>query len=255
MRRRILILGGTTEARELAEQLAGRADLDVKVSLAGRTAQIVPQPVPLRVGGFGGADGLAQYLRDEGIHALIDATHPFAALISQNAVQAVLAAGVPFLALRRPEWTPRDGDRWTSVLGVDEAIDTLGAGARRVFLALGRKETHAFERAPQHFYLVRSVDPVEPPLRVPDAVYVLERGPFGMEPDRKLLLEHRINGVICRNSGGNAAYAKIEAARELGLPVILLRRPELPSAPTAGSVSEAIAWLAHLDASGAERGE
>ena len=178
MARRILILGGTTEARELAAELACRDDLDVTISLAGRTAQIVEQPVPMRVGGFGGADGLAQHLREERIDALIDATHPFASRISRNAADAARAAGVPFVALQRPAWSAREGDRWTLVDDVDTAVAALGAAPRRVFLALGRKEIAPFARAPQHFYLVRSVDPVDPPLAVRDAVYVLERGPF-----------------------------------------------------------------------------
>jgi precorrin-6A/cobalt-precorrin-6A reductase len=253
MARRILILGGTTEARELAAALADRAELDVRISLAGRTARIVPQPVPLRIGGFGGIEGLAQHLADERIDALIDATHPFASQISRHAAEAARARAIPFVALRRPEWSPRPGDRWTPLDDVDAAVAALGAAPRRVFLALGRKEIAPFERAPGHFYLVRSVDPVEPPLAVREAVYVLERGPFSAELDRKLLEQHRIDVVVARNSGGDAAYAKIAAARALGLSVLMLRRPAAPDVPAVASVAEAVAWLAHV-AGPAERG-
>jgi precorrin-6A/cobalt-precorrin-6A reductase len=257
---RVLILGGTTEGRELAERLAGRAELEVTLSLAGRTAQIVEQAVPLRIGGFGGTEGLVRHLREARIDVLIDATHPFAAIMSSHAAAAANAAGLAFVALRRPPWAPVQGDRWTRVCGVEEAVSSLGSAPRRVFLALGRQEIRPFCAAPQHFYLVRSVDPVDPPLAVQGALYVVERGPFGEAGDRALLLAHRIDVVISRNSGGSAAYAKIAAARALGVPVILLERPALASAPAVPGVEEALAWLDQLrgphhgSAGGAERG-
>jgi precorrin-6A/cobalt-precorrin-6A reductase len=246
MAKRILILGGTTEARELAARLAMRPDLAVTVSLAGRTAEVVEQGAPTRIGGFGGADGLAEYLRHEGVAALVDATHPYAARISANAVAAAAETGTPFLALRRPPWQRVAGDDWTGVAGAEAAVAALGREPRRVFLALGRKELAPFAAAPQHFYLVRSVDPVEPPLAVPDAAYVLERGPFTEAADRALMEAHRIDRLVCRNSGGNAAYGKIAAARALRLPVILIGRPPLPEVGNVAlSVDEAIAWLDH----------
>jgi len=247
-------LGGTTEARELAQELVGRSDLDIEISLAGRTANIVEQRVPIRVGGFGGADGLATYLREKRIDALIDATHPFASVISLNARAAASSVHIPLIALRRPEWTPRTGDRWISVNDWDEAIAQLGTASRRVFLALGRKDAALFACAPQHFYLVRSVDPIDPPLAVPQAVYVLERGPFKAELDRKLLEQHGIEIVVARNSGGAAAYAKIEAARALGVPVLMLRRPSMPDMATVPNVVEAVAWLSHRIPPGKARG-
>lgn len=232
-----------------------RPDLAVTVSLAGRTAQVVEQGAPTRIGGFGGADGLAAYLRQERIDALIDATHPYAARISAHAVAAAAKAGMPLLALRRPPWRRVAGDDWTEVADEAEAAAALGKESRRVFLALGRKELAPFETAPQHFYLVRSVDPVEPPLAVPDAAYVLERGPFTEAGDRALMEIHRIDRLVCRNSGGDAAYGKIAAARALGIPVILVARPPLPkAAETAASVAEAVAWLDH-GPTPAERGE
>jgi precorrin-6A/cobalt-precorrin-6A reductase len=246
MARRILILGGTSEARQLARRLSVLPQYTVTVSLAGRTEAVPDHSVPLRIGGFGGAEGLAAYLRSEGIAALIDATHPYAAIISESATSAAAAAGIPLLALRRPAWQRAAGDRWSEVAGIAEAVAALGEPPRRVFLALGRKEIAPFAAAPQHFYLVRSVDPVEPPLAVPRAAYVVDRGPFTLQGDRALMLEHAIDIVVSRNSGGATSYSKIAAARALGIEVVMLRRPLLAEAPTVEHVEGVVAWLAHL---------
>jgi precorrin-6A/cobalt-precorrin-6A reductase len=251
---RILILGGTTEARQLAGRLAMRAGLNITLSLAGRTAEPVAQPVPVRTGGFGGAEGLAGYLRDEKVDALIDATHPYAATISANAAIAASRTGVPLMALRRSGWEPVPGDRWTDVDHMADAVQALGPTSRRVFLALGRKEIAPFEAAPQHHYLVRSVDPVAPPLNVPDAVYLTARGPFAEESERGLLQEHGIDIMVAKNSGGSATYGKIAAARALALPVILLRRPPLPEVAAVATVDEAVDWLDHSAALATARG-
>jgi precorrin-6A/cobalt-precorrin-6A reductase len=251
--RRILVLGGTTEARRLAERLAGRQDLTVTLSLAGRTANPAAQPVPVRIGGFGGAAGLAAHLAAERIDALIDATHPYAATISANAARAAGSAGVPLLALRRPAWVAVVGDRWIEVDDTHAAVQALGAAPRRVFLALGRNEIAAFVAAPQHCYLVRSVDPVEPPLRVPRARYVTGRGPFGQAHDRALMTAHGIEIVVAKNSGGDATYGKIAAAGALGIPVIMLRRPLLPEVPAVATIEEALAWIDHAGVPCAER--
>jgi precorrin-6A/cobalt-precorrin-6A reductase len=242
---RILILGGTAEARELAGALATREDLAVSLSLAGRTAEPLAQPVPARRGGFGGAEGLASYLRAERIDVLIDATHPYAAAISANAVEAARSAEVKLLALRRPPWIEAPGDVWTEVDTMEDAAEALGKAPRRVFLAIGRKELRPFEAAPQHVYLVRSVDPVEPPLAVPHAIYVTARGPFREEEDRALLERHRIDAIVAKNSGGDATYGKIAAARALHLPVIMLKRPALPEVESVATVADALAWLDH----------
>jgi len=242
---RILILGGTTEARRLAQALAGRRDLAVTLSLAGRTAAPAAQPVPFRIGGFGGAQGLADYLSEQRIDALIDATHPYAAIISGNAATAAISTGVRLLALRRPPWTAVAGDRWTEVADVAAAARALAETPRCVFLALGRKDLAPFAAAPWHHYLVRSVDPVDPPLAVPNAIYVTGRGPFDEAADRALLEEHRIEVVVAKNSGGAATYGKIAAARGLGLPVIMPRRPVLPQVPAVERVEDAVAWLDH----------
>ena len=238
----------------MAERLAPRPDLDVRLSLAGRTSNPVPHPVPVRVGGFGGAEGLAQYLTAERIDRLIDATHPYAAIMSANADEAARLAGVPLLALRRSVWRPVAGDRWTEAADTHAAARALGEVPRRVFLALGRNEIAAFEAAPQHFYLVRSVDPVEPPLAVPHATYIRARGPFAEEDDRALLAAQAIDVVVSKNSGGDAAYGKIAAARVLGIAVILLRRPALPEVAAVETVDDAVAWLAHAGLSTAARG-
>jgi precorrin-6A/cobalt-precorrin-6A reductase len=251
---RILILGGTTEARQLAVRLATRAGHDVTFSLAGRTAEPAAQPVPVRTGGFGGAEGLADYLRDEKIDALIDATHPYAATISANVAAAASQAGVPLMALRRPSWAPVPGDRWIGVDQMADAVQALGPTSRRVFLALGRKEIAPFEAAPQHHYLVRSVDPVEPPLDVPDAVYVTARGPFAQESELALLAEHGIEVIVAKNSGGSATYGKIAAARALALPVIMLRRPALPEVAAVETVDDVVDWLDHSAALATARG-
>ncbi len=252
--KRILILGGTTEARQLAEHLAQRSDLAVTLSLAGRTAAPSLQPVPVRIGGFGGAAGLAAWLGAEGIDLLIDATHPYAARISANAAAAADLAHVPLLALERPAWIAVDGDRWTEVADMPAAARALGAAPRRAFLALGRNELAPFAAAPQHFYLIRSVDPVEPPLTLPHVVYLTGRGPFEEADERRLLREHRIDVVIAKNSGGAATYGKIAAARVLGLPVILLARPARPQVAAAASVEEALARLDHALTPEAARG-
>jgi precorrin-6A/cobalt-precorrin-6A reductase len=252
--RRILILGGTFEARRLAERLRGRADVAVTLSLAGRTAVPAAQPVPVRVGGFGGTEGLAAYLRAERVVALIDATHPYAAAISANAARAAAVAGVRLLALHRPPWQPTAGDRWTEVADVREAVRALGSAPRHVFLALGRKELGPFGTAPQHHYLVRSVDPVDPPLPVPHATYVVARGPFAEGAERNLLVTHAIDVIVAKNSGGEATYGKIAAARPLGIEVVLLRRPQLPPVPSVAHIEEAVAWLDHALASAAARG-
>jgi precorrin-6A/cobalt-precorrin-6A reductase len=244
--RRILILGGTAEARRLAERLAGRAELAVVLSLAGRTVSPLTQSVAVRIGGFGGVEGLADYLRTQRIDALIDATHPYAANISVNAILAVAQVRIPFIALRRPSWTQVARDRWTEVADVKEAVTALGTATRRVFLTLGRKELAPFAGAPQHHYLIRSVDPVDPPLPVPSASYITARGPFAEADEQALLAQQRIDVLVTKNSGGSATYGKIAAARVLCLPVIVLRRPAPPAAPTVETVEEALAWLDHV---------
>ena len=238
----------------LGQELAIRDDMAVTLSLAGRTASPLAQAVPVRSGGFGGTAGLVQYLRDHEIHALIDATHPFAATMSAHAQSAAVQTHTPLLSLCRPPWRAMAGDRWTEVHDAQEAACILGAEPRHVFLAVGRQEIAPFASAPQHRYLIRSVDPVEPPLAVPHARYILDRGPFGEDRERELLREHAIDVIVAKNSGGVATYGKIVAARTLGLPVILLRRPPALDVPTVTTVGEAMLWLDHVLKAPSDRG-
>jgi precorrin-6A/cobalt-precorrin-6A reductase len=251
---KVLILGGTAEARQLAERLAQRAGLDVTLSLAGRTASPVAHPVPIRVGGFGGAEGLADYLVAERVDALIDATHPYANIISENAAAAARKTAVAFVALRRPPWSAVAGDRWFEVSDARAAVDAIGQNSRDVFVTIGRNELAPFASVPQHRYLIRSVDAVDPPLPLPHVTYVTARGPFSEANDRALMTRHKIEVVISKNSGGSAAYGKVAAARALGIEVIMLRRPPAPDAPSVTTVEDALAWLDHALTSTAARG-
>ncbi len=247
-------MGGTTEARALAAVLGSRADLDIVLSLAGRTADPAPQPVPVRSGGFGGAEGLARYLQEEAIGLLIDATHPFAARISANAAEAAAQCDVTAFALRRPAWVPVEGDDWLSVHSVSHAIAALGAESLRVFLATGRQEAHQANAAPQHHYWVRSVDPVEPPLMVPHVSYIRSRGPFRLADELDMLQKHQIEVVVTKNSGGEATYAKIEAARLLGIKVIMVERAEPAGLPVVETVEAALGRIDHFASSLMKRG-
>jgi precorrin-6A/cobalt-precorrin-6A reductase len=245
-RPRILVLGGTTEARELAERLAARPEFDTIVSLAGRTESPRALPVPTRVGGFGGVEGLADYLVAEKIDLLVDATHPFANQISINAEKAAELTDVPFFALCRPGWLQHPDDRWLLVASVAEAVAALGPIPRRVFLSIGRQEAYQFSAAPQHAYVVRSVDPVEPPLAVPDCRYILATGPFTAERERDLFLDNRIDTLVTKNSGGTATYGKIEAARALALEVFMIERRMPPDVRTVHDAESALDLIDHL---------
>lgn len=242
----MLILGGTTEARLLAQKLAVRFGVTVTLSLAGRTEQPLHQAVPVRSGGFGGAEGLAHWLREKGVDLLIDATHPFASRISANAQSAAMATGIGLITLRRPQWVQQPGDRWHDVDSVAAAVPLLGEKRTRVFLAIGRQEAHMFEAAPQHDYLVRSVDPVVPPLALPRVRTVLARGPFALEDEIALLQQHHIDCIVAKNSGGSATYGKIEAARQLGIEVIMVARKGITGGKVAGTVDEALALIDHV---------
>ncbi len=240
-----LILGGTTEASRLAGAMSG-AGLPAILSYAGRTDSPREQPVPIRVGGFGGVEGLAAFLRDNAIGRVVDATHPFAARISLNAIAACAATGVPLLALERPQWQPGPGDRWTRVCDLAAAAALLSGPRQRVFLAIGRQHLDAFAGQPQHHYLLRLVDPPAGPLPLPDCAVERARGPFDAGSDRALLERHAIALIVAKNAGGTGAEAKLIAARALGLPVILIDRPVLPPRDTVASVEKAMHRL-HAD--------
>lgn len=247
---RILLLGGTSEASQLARLLAD-AGLDAVFSYAGRTEAPVGQPLPLRIGGFGGVEGLAAYLRDQAITHLIDATHPFAEQISRNAIAAAAETGVPILSLQRPAWQAGPGDRWTHVPDIPAAVSALNGAPRRVMLAVGRMHLDEFAPNPQHFYLLRLVDPPKTPPPFAEDHVIVDRGPFTAEGDRALMEEHGIDMVVSKNAGGSGASAKLDAARALGLPVVMIDRPALPARREVATPQEVLDWVAHA---GTDRG-
>ena len=240
---RLLILGGTTEATALARALADDTSVAPVLSLAGRTSAPTASPVPVRVGGFGGAEGLARYLAEERIAAVIDATHPFAARISANAARAADLAGVPLLAIRRPAWERQAGDAWIEVDDMAAAAQALGSTPRKVFLTIGRQEVSAFAGAPHHAYVVRSIEPIGDTLPVPRLTTIAARGPFDAEAEAALMQRERIDVVVSKNAGGAATYGKIVAARRLGLPVVMVRRPAKPEVPSVTDAAAALDWL------------
>ena len=239
MKRCVAILGGTGEARELAGQLATRPDLRVISTLAGRVRDPRLPDGEVRVGGFGGSAGLAEWLRAEGVTAVVDATHPFAERISASAAEAARLAGVPILLLRRPGWTPGPGDDWRYVADLASAAAMLPG--ERVFLTTGRQGLAAFAGSPLWF-LVRCVDPPEPPL--PQRMeLVLSRGPYTVDGELSLMRGHRVDVLVTKDSGGDLTVAKLTAARELGVPVVVVRRPPPPDVPAVATVVEAVSWL------------
>jgi precorrin-6A/cobalt-precorrin-6A reductase len=240
----ILILGGTTEASALAAALAVRG-VPATLSYAGRTAAPRAQPVAVRVGGFGGVEGLAAYLRTHRVTHLVDATHPFAAQMSAHAVTAAERTGVPLIALTRPGWVAGEGDRWTGVRDIPAAVAALVGRPRHVMLALGRMHVDAFAAQPQHRYLLRFVDPPAVPPPLPDHALVIDRGPFTVAGDRDLMTTRGIDLVVCKNAGGTGAASKLAAARSLGLPVLMIERPALPPRREATEVAAVLDWIDH----------
>jgi precorrin-6A/cobalt-precorrin-6A reductase len=241
---RALILGGTGDANQLADQIV-RAKIDAVYSYAGRTQIPLGHDVPTRIGGFGGATGLADFIRDAEITHVIDATHPFAAEMSRHAVEACASTRTPLIALERAPWAQVPGDRWIKVRDLDEALAALPEARAHVFLAIGRQHIAPFAAKPQHVYTLRFVDAPGETLPFPDAEVIVSRGPFTREGDLELMRARHIEWLVARNSGGDGARAKIDAARELGLPVIMIARPLFPDRPRVESVDEVMAWLGH----------
>jgi precorrin-6A/cobalt-precorrin-6A reductase len=241
---RALILGGTGNANQLAAALV-RENIDAIYSYAGRTQIPLPHALPTRIGGFGGAQGLADFIRGARITHVVDATHPFAAEMSRNAVIACAAVGVALLALERAPWTSTTGDRWIEVGDIAAAVAALPEQPARVFLAIGRQHIAPFAVKPQHAYTLRLVDAADGALPLPDADVIVSRGPFTLDGDIDLMRARGIEWLVARNAGGDGARAKIDAARELGLPVIMIARPELAERPRVESVEEVLHWLGH----------
>lgn len=219
------------------------ARVDAVFSYAGRTEAPLAQPLPTRIGGFGGVEGLADYLRSERITRIIDATHPFATQMSRNAIAASAITSTPLIAFERAPWQAGSGETWRCVPDVHASVAALPDHPTRVFLAIGKQNLTAFAAKPQHHYLLRLVDVPTAPLPLPNAQVVIARGPFTEAEDQDLLQNHRIELVIAKNAGGTGADAKLKAARALGIPVIMIDRPCLPPRLVARDVAEVMGWL------------
>jgi precorrin-6A/cobalt-precorrin-6A reductase len=246
---RLLILGGTGEAAALSRAALARfgEGIDVITALAGRTSRPGPIPGLVRIGGFGGAAGLAEYLLAQRIDRVIDATHPFAAEISTSARLACDKMQVPRLILARPPWRRHPLDRWVEVDSVEAAAQIVGRVGRRALLTVGAGEVAAFAPATAVRFLVRMIDPPREKLPLRFYEIVLGRGPFALAEERHLMQRHAIEVLVCKASGGAATEAKLAAARELSLPVIMVRRPPAERGLSVDTVEDALDWLAGLD--------
>jgi precorrin-6A/cobalt-precorrin-6A reductase len=240
---RVLILGGTTEASELAHLLAADHRFETTLSLAGRTLKPRAQPVRTRTGGFGGPDGLAAWLEQQSIETVIDATHPYADQISSNAVTACGRLAIPLATIMRPAWQPEPGDRWRTVASAQAAADALGPEPRRVFLSLGRLELGAFATSPQHHYIARMIEPPDGVVLPRDMSLIFDRGPFDEHAETALLINEKIDVIVSKNSGGTATYAKITATRRLGIPVVMIARPRKLHGHAVDNAKGAVMWL------------
>ncbi len=241
--KRVLILGGTGDAAALATKVFQIPNVEITTSLAGRTQNPTTIAGSVRVGGFGGAAGLIDYLRDRQINYLIDATHPFAAQISHNAAIATRDVGIPHLMLVRPAWEKQSGDRWIEVESIEAAALALEHCAKRVFLTIGRQQLAPFSRLHEIWFLMRSIDPPSLDTAIPNGITVLDRAPFTIAQEKQLMLNHTIDTIVSKNSGGNVTYAKIIAARELEIPIVMVQRSPTPSVEQAADVEGAIGWL------------
>jgi precorrin-6A/cobalt-precorrin-6A reductase len=244
MIKRVLVLGGTGDAVALAAQASEVPGIEVISSLAGRTQNPSSPDGAVRIGGFGGATGLAEYLRNRPIHLLIDATHPFAAQITQNASIAAAAVGIPFLMLNRPAWEKTAGDRWIEV--PDHATAATVLPAKRIFLTIGRQELSAYAHCSEHWFLMRMIDPPAPDTDIPNGEILLQRGKFHLKDERELLKNYNIGAIVSKNSGGNATYAKIIAAREMNISVVMVQRPVMPEGEIVKSVEDALSWIVNF---------
>lgn len=245
--RHLLILGGTAEARILAERATAvfGERLQVTTSLAGRTRAPAALTGAVRRGGFGGPEGLAAYLRHAAIDMVVDATHPFATRISMAASSACEGTGVPLLLLARASWLPGPGDRWIEVGSAAEAAAILPTLGRRAFLTIGHAEIEAFAGVVGVHFVVRLVDPPAAPLPLGSYMLTIARGPFAPDAERRIMVQHAIDVVVAKASGGDATAAKLVAARQLAIPVLMVRRPEKEHQNRVGSVDEALTWIEH----------
>lgn len=242
MRPTILVLGGTTQATALARALSD-GGYDATFSYAGSVAHPKAQPLPTRIGGFGGVDGLVNYLHAHHITHVIDATHPFAAQMSRNAVEACAKADVRLVALTRPEWSAQKGDRWSHVPDMAGAVVALDRAACRVMLAIGKQQIAEFAAHSRHYFLLRMIEKTDAIQLFDNCEVVIAKGPFDLAGDLALMRAHQIDVLVSKNAGGAAARAKIDAARELGIEVIMIDRPRLPERIVVGSAKDALSWI------------
>jgi precorrin-6A/cobalt-precorrin-6A reductase len=253
--RTVLLLAGSTEATQVARLAAASPAIALTVSFAGRTAARAPMPddVAVRVGGFGGPEGLRQHLEANAVAAVVDATHPFSAGMPFNAAAAALAAGVPRVRVLRPPWARQAGDRWTTVLSVAEAAAAVEAsGAGNVLLTIGRQELAPFAACGRARLVARCIDPPDAGM-LDRAEIILARGPFTVDEEVALLRHHHIDLVVSKNAGGAATEAKLVASRRLGLPIVMVERPPVPDGPTVATPTDAMAWLADALLESADR--
>jgi precorrin-6A/cobalt-precorrin-6A reductase len=242
MSKRLLVLGGTGDAAQLIQQAATIPDLAIVASLAGRTPKPnIPSVGTVRIGGFGGVAGLIQFLQDEQIDLIVDATHPFAAQISHNAAAAAIACGIPRLLVDRPGWTQVDGDNWITVADHQAAAAVLPDFGQRFFLTIGRQELATFAPLTDCWFLMRMITLPDPP--IPPGEVILQQGPFSVEQEMALIEKYAIDAIVSKNSGGHATYAKIEAARRLNRPIVMIPRPVLSPGEVVETTAAAIEWI------------
>ncbi|CAI3923918.1 Precorrin-6x reductase (CobK) (PDB:4X7G) [Commensalibacter communis] len=248
MKKKILILGGTTEASALIQSCVDHVNYDLILSLAGVTKNpVLPPQVTARIGGFGGIVKMAEWMQGNNIHAVVDATHPFAQQITSNAYQAAHIVSIPYLRLERPAWQKEPGDIWHEVKTVEDAVLKLGKDPLRVFVTIGRKELLPFKNGVvPHHYWIRSVDRPDECYLPRHAQLIQAKGPFDEADEIAFLKQHQIDCIVSKNSGGQTVYAKISAARKLKIPVLLIQRPIMESMPRVDTWQQAQQWILQI---------
>ena len=237
----ILVLGGTRDAVRFATALSALEDVRVIYSLAGVTREPIVPACEVRTGGFGGVEGLQRYLEDARIDGVLDATHPFAARMAMHAAQACGAVQIPRLKYLRPAWEPEEGDAWTQIVSAEEALSHLAA-ARRIFLTIGVRELEPFAGLSNAWFLVRFINSPDGPLPLPRHEVLIDRGPFSLDGEMDLMSRYKIDALVTKNSGGQLVTAKLTAARRLGIPVLMIKRPRAPAGSVISLEAEVLTW-------------
>lgn len=240
--KRILLLGGTEEAVRLNQSLASLKHIKLFTSLAGRTSTPKQLSGDVVTGGFGGAEGLAGFVKDMSIDTVLDASHPFAGKMTGTAIKVCKESDIQYLRLERPAWQKMSGDNWIEVKSIAASVPKQ-EGYSRIFLTIGRQELSAFSGCRNKFFLVRSIEAIDFTPTDCETVHIRDRGPFDTQEEIELLNQHRIDLLVSKNSGGSLTYPKIEAARHLGLPVLMVNRPQLPTCPSVSTVEEILALI------------